>query len=111
MDTWYRIHFTQEQVAQGAAKNLMFQFAGCRSHANVPTGLALFEVKKKDYLFDSSDTSDEVDLSETYFLTPPAALHCPQILKSYSAEPCSKPDPSSIRVDVGEASDFDFWFS
>ncbi|MCA1566717.1 MAG: hypothetical protein LC803_13950 [Acidobacteria bacterium] len=110
METWYRIHFTQEQVAQDAGKNLMHQFAGCQSRPSVSAGLVLFEEKRRDYLFDSSDTSDEVDLSETYFLPPPAALHCPQLLKRYSAEPCDKPDPSTVKA-VDRDSDFNFWFS
>jgi len=111
METWYKIHFTQEQVAQGAGIDLNTHFVNCQLRANVPAGLALFEENRPDYLFDSSDTSDEVDLSETFFLPPPAALHCPQLLARYSAESCDKPDPSTVRVSVGNDSDFDFWFS
>ena len=110
METWYRIHLTQDQVGQGAGKNFCLQFADCQIHANAPKGLVLFEEKRRDYLFDSSDTSDEVDLSETYFLSPSAVLHCSQLLERYSAEPCDKPDPSNIKA-VDRESDFDFWFS
>lgn len=111
METWYKIHLTQERLARHAGMNLTSRFVDCQLRANVPAGLALFEVKKKNYLFESSATSDEVDLSETYFLPPPAALHCLQLLREYSAESCDKPDPSTVKVSVGRDSDFDFWFS
>ncbi len=110
MENWYRIHFTQDQVAQGAGRDITLQFADCQLRANVPAAFALFEEKRRDVI-QLLDTSDEVDPTETYFLPPSAARHCAQLLERYAAEPCSKPDPSTVRVSVGKDSDFAFWFS
>ena len=109
METWYRIHFIQEQVGRGAGKDLIRQFVASQRKANFPEGFALFEMKKPD-VFDLLETSDEIDLSETYLLPPSAALHSPQLLRRYNAEPCAKPALSAVKVSVCEESDLTLYF-
>lgn len=99
--SWYKIHLTNDQLADKASLDITFRFATDKSRAGHQPGFAIFELAQKDVT------------SETLFLPPQAAIYCRDLLTAYSATPCDKPDADSLvpMPRLGDTKDFEFWFS
>lgn len=96
MDTWYRITFSNDQVAHGAMTAVQNVFVARYLDLNLPKDVALFENSHPDVF--------EPLMTHEYYFTPAAATLFQDLVRQYGGKACPEPDPVYSTFQVGDES-------
>lgn len=90
---WYKIRFTQDEVAAGESNLLTDQFVRVCTDLGSPKGMVLL-----------SETNAVDDKYIIYYLNSIALSHSREIKDIYSATPCSIPTGKNLHLVFGDSS-------
>jgi len=86
---WHKVTFNADQISMGEHGKLANAFVEDSLKAAAPEDVALYV------------THMSPDLSLTYYFSPNSVNYLPDLIMRYSAEPCEKPEPSTVKRAAG----------
>jgi len=98
---WYKITFDPSKLASDVAGQIAGTFINRSLRAGgTPRGAGLFWSQELVFPLDARVPTiwQPLDTRVTIYFSPLAAVFCQDVLKSYSAEQCDRPDPN-LRLD------------